>query len=586
MHPGHVFIDAKPVPGSDKVVAIFSWGHGRPEHHGSIGIIDPSYGPDEKQSLRVISKNSNYRDPWALSETAFLASQDTRMVFMDGYGNEKVLYEIPDEWRDNKLRLQEPRPVIRRERENSIASTVNPANPNGRLILMDVYQGRNMGGVKRGEIKKLLILETLPKPINFTGGMEPMTYGGSFTLERIVGTVPVDPDGSANFELPALRSFFFVALDENDQSVKRMQSFLTVMPGEVASCIGCHEERNTAPQRSNTVATALRRSPSPVTPVADYRGTDALGNRLDKSTGIPDVVDYTRDIQPILNNRCVSCHSPEKRSGGVSLVGHRTPLYTVSYYSITARGLVADGRNRAKSNYPPRTLGSSASRLLKIADNHHDVKLTDRERTLLRLWVETGATYLGTYAGLGNGMIGGYAENEQDMSDDRWPEVMAMKKVIQQSCIACHANGSELQLPLTASDETVAPPWNSYREKDARRRFSRNLIYDLTKPEQSTILMAPLAKSAGGYESCGKAILTGKNDPRYKTILTGIERTKQHLDEKKRFDMSGFVPRPQYIREMKKFGILPTEHDPASIVDMYDLEQRYWRSLWYVAVEK
>jgi mono/diheme cytochrome c family protein len=582
MHPGTVFIDAKPVPGSDKVVAIFSWGHGRTEHVGPVGIIDPRSGPDEQSAAKKISRNENYRDPWAFSETAFMASQDARVVFIDGEGNEQVIYELPAEWRERNLRLQEPRPVMPREREHPIASTVNPANPNGRLILMDVYQGRNMAGVKRGEIKKLLILETLPKPINFTGGMEPLTYGGSFTLERVVGTVPVDPDGSANFELPAMRSFFFVALDENDRSVKRMQSFLSVMPGEISSCIGCHEQRDAAPQRDNAVATALRRPPSPITPVADFRGMDACGYPLAQSTGIPDVLDFTRDIQPILDERCVACHSPEKRSGGVSLVGHRTPLYTVSYYNITARGLVADGRNMPKSNYPPRTLGSSASRLLMLADGkHHGVKLDDREKTLLRLWIETGATYLGTYAGLGNGMLGGYAENNQDKSDEKWPETMAMKQVIQQTCIACHAAGSERQLPLTPSDETVAPPWEPYSEKDARRRLSRNLVYDLTLPEQSTLLLAPLAKNAGGYESCGKAVFKDKHDPRYKTILAGIKRAKQYLDEVKRFDMEGFVPRPQYIREMKKYGVLPPEHNPATVVDTYELEQRYWRSLWY-----
>ena len=47
-------------------------------------------------------------------------------------------------------------------------------------------------------------------PIHYTGGMDPISYGGTFTLERIVGTVPVEADGSAYLELPALRSFFFV----------------------------------------------------------------------------------------------------------------------------------------------------------------------------------------------------------------------------------------------------------------------------------------------------------------------------------------------------------------------------------------
>jgi mono/diheme cytochrome c family protein len=582
MHPGTVFIDAKPIPGSDKIVAIFSWGHGRTEHAGAIGLIDPRSGPDNQAAAVKISKHDNYRDPWAFSETAFMASQDARLVFVGADGEEQLIYELPAEWRERKLRLQEPRPIIRRDRELAVASAVNPANPKGRLILMDVYQGRNMEGVQRGEIKKLLILETLPKPINFTGGMEPLTYGGSFTLERIAGTVPVDEDGSANFELPAMRSFFFVALDENNRSIKRMQSFLSLMPGEVSSCIGCHETRDAAPQRDNAVATALRRAPSPIIPVADFRGADACGNILQTSTGIPDVIDYTRDIQPILDEHCISCHSSAKRSGGVSLVGHRTPLYTVSYYNITARSLVADGRNLPKSNYPPRTLGSSASRLLKLADGrHHGVKLSARQNDLLRLWIETGATYLGSYAGLGNGMLGGYAENNQDKSDEAWPEVIAMKQVLQQTCISCHAAGSDRQLPLTPSDETVAPPWEPYRDKDARLRLSRNLVYDLTVPEESTLLLAPLSKAAGGYESCGQAVFKTKNDPRYKTILAGIIRAKEYLDDVKRYDMAGFIPRPQYIREMKKYGVLPPEHDPSTIIDVCELEQKYWRSLWY-----
>ena len=54
-------------------------------------------------------------------------------------------------------------------------------------------------------------------------------------MARVLGTVPVEPDGSASMELPALRSLFFVALDENDMSVKRMQSFVTLQPDERTS---------------------------------------------------------------------------------------------------------------------------------------------------------------------------------------------------------------------------------------------------------------------------------------------------------------------------------------------------------------
>ena len=112
-----------------------------------------------------------------------------------------------------------------------------------------MLHGRNMRRRGPGEIKKLLVLEQLPKPVNLNGTVEHNTsLHGTFTLKRILGTVPVEADGSAYLELPALRSLFFVALDEHDLAVKRMQSFVTLQPGEVTSCAGCHEHRTETPR--------------------------------------------------------------------------------------------------------------------------------------------------------------------------------------------------------------------------------------------------------------------------------------------------------------------------------------------------
>jgi cytochrome c553 len=581
LHPGIVYIDAKPIPNSESIVASFSWGHGAAEHAGSIGIIDPRQGPDNKSATKVISIDRNYRDPWAFSETAFLAAKETQMILMDGDGNEQVIYSLPDEWRQRNLWLHEPRPIIEREPERIIGTMTNPAKETGQLVLMDVYRGRNMTGVQPGEIKKLLVLETLPKPVNFTGGMEPMTYGGSFTLERVVGTVPVEEDGSANFELPATRGFFFVALDENDRAVKRMQSFHSVMPGEVTACIGCHEER-TEMMQMGKVTIASRRPASPITPIA----------------GIPDVIDYPRDVQPIWDKHCIQCHSPDKRDGNFNLSGGRGPMYSVSYSNIMAgthsaldnarygkETLVADGRNRPLGNYPPRTIGSSASVLYTkyCQKEHYGVELSEREKAVVRLWIETGATYLGTYAGLGSGMLGGYLRNTIDRTDLEWEETKAMQEVIKNNCSSCHTG--EKQLPISVSDE-IRHTWWIYPNgpNDSRRKYSRHLHFDLTQPDKSVLLLAPLSNEAGGYGLCNNPspVIADKNSEIYKTILAGIERAKVRLDEKKRFDMPGFVPRPEYIREMKKYGILPADHDPSQVVDVYDLEQRYWRSLWHV----
>jgi hypothetical protein len=615
MHPGIVYIDAKPIPNSEKIVASFSWGHGRVEHAGSIGVIDPRNGPDDKQSAKVITEASEYRDPWAFSETAFMAARNDRLELINGDGETYTLWQIPQEWQSqvnvgkvvrdsteiraklSPLFVHEPRPLVPHPRERMIGKISDEKKDYSEMTVVDVYHGRNMDGVKKGDIKKLLILETLPMPIHYTGGMEPLTYGGSFTLERVVGTVPVDPDGSAHFKLPPLRGFFFVALDENNLSVKRMQSFLSTMPGENFTCNGCHESRLETPRRDGLFPTASHRPADEITPIADYKGMDYLGRKI-SPTGIPDVIDYPRDIQPVWDKHCVACHHSEKREGHFNLSGSRGPMYSISYSNIMTgthsalqneqygkETLIADGRNRAQGNYPPRSLGTSASALYTkyCQKGHYGVELSEREKTLVRLWIETGAAYLGTYAGLGSGMLGGYAVNMLDRQDLEWEETKTMQKALQENCGSCHTK--ETQLPLSVSDE-IRHTWWVYPNdpNDSRRKYSRHLFFDLTKPEQSALLLAPMAKSDGGYESCGKAVLK-KGDENYHKILAGIERAKLQLDTVKRFDMPDFQPRQEYLREMKKFGILPPEQEPATTVNCYELDHKYWQSLWYKSEE-
>ena len=304
---------------------------------------------------------------------------------MDGQGNTDLVYRPAA---GSRLECHEPRPLRPRPREGVVPSRVDLSQGAGRLMLSDIYHGRNMAGVERGEIAKLLVLEQLPKPVNFSGGPWPLSVGGTFTLARVLGTVPVEPDGSACFEVPALRSLFFVALDENDLSVKRMQSFVSVQPGETAGCVGCHEQR-LEPPRAQSDPMALQRTPSRIEPFAD----------------VPDVLDFPRHVQPILDRHCVECHNPEQYDGRVDLTGDHTPLFSQSYWTIIQRSLIADGRNQPYGNRAPRTIGSGASQLLSYLDGtHYEAKLSEREYTTVRLWIETSATYPGTYAALGSGM--------------------------------------------------------------------------------------------------------------------------------------------------------------------------------------
>ena len=236
------------------MVLIRSPGHGATEHAGFVSTLSVKRGPDHLPSLQDISRSADFRDPWAVTENAFLVARNNTLVLMNEQGSVHTLYTLPREF--GAVWLHEPRPLVPRSPEPVIPPHVDLARSTGRYLLSNVYAGRNMAGVKPGEIKKLLVLESLPKPVNFTGGMDPLSYVGTFTLERVLGTVPVEADGSAYFEAPALRSLFFVALDDNDLAVKRMQSFTGVGPGETLGCVGCHEHRSVTPAGEVTAASA------------------------------------------------------------------------------------------------------------------------------------------------------------------------------------------------------------------------------------------------------------------------------------------------------------------------------------------
>ncbi len=578
LHPSTVMLDAKPIPGTNRVVASFSPGHGRNEHEGYVTIVDPRLGPDFQPFARKVSSEF-FRDPYPLSEDLFLVAREQQIGVLAGDGTYTPLYVLPPVWRssDERMKAQEPRPIRPRPHEHIVPDRVDLDQTTGTLALEDIYTGRRMEGVERGEIKELLVLEALPKPVNFTGGWEPISFGGTFTLERVLGTVPVEPDGSAHFAIPALRSIFFVALDERGRSVKRMQSFVTVQPGESFSCVGCHEPRTETPSNRATRSgrgLAMAHPADPIQPFAD---------------DIPDVFDFPRDIQPILDRHCVACHGYEKtakggpRAGGVILVGDRGPQYSHSYIELTLRNQFADGRNGGGNN-PPRSIGSGNSPLLdKLAGGHHGVQATAREQLLARLWIDSAAAYPGTYAALGTGMVG------RNTRTDGWGA--QTDKVLAERCASCHRDAR--RLPMHPGDDVLSLGFGGTRlnHADPRFRYSNQRLFNLSEPAHSLLLLAPLAAAAGGYAGTPAAVgpdakghpavFANLDDPDYQILLAAMTATKAQLDRIGRFDMPTFRPNEHYVREMKVYGVLAPDLPADAPLDVYATDQAYWRSLWY-----
>jgi len=605
MHPtGNVYIDAKPVPGTEKVIFVRA-GHCSNEHAGMLCLLSTANGLDDLSQIKQVGGRNGIRDPYPVSSSSFLAAEGNSILLVTGEGKASLVF------RSNKP-VHEPQFIRSRKRERVPASMVDWSKRTGKLFLSNVYIGRNLKGLKPGSIKKLLVMEQVPKPVNFHGGgSTPLGHGGKWTINRILGTVPVEADGSAFFEVPACRSIYLGILDQNDLSVKQMRSFITVMPGEHASCIGCHEDRTmTPPKGLNSIAAG--RAPNEIQPIA----------------GVPEIMDFPRDIQPILDRRCVSCHNAEKRSGGVNLTGDRGVTYSLSYYNLMlyqqikdGAGLgwpgVKDGKGEPLGNDAPYETFSSAAPLMKMIDgSHHDVKLTAHEQTMIRLWLDSATPYAGTYAAFGTGQIGGWWGLNKAVREmtEKWPSTGPGRQAMEKRCGACHNE----RMPMYVTDGVKLRHGDFEGFQRPTFRTSRHNIFNLTHPDKSLALMAALAKKSGGYAEgelpdqvrarsgrprgqrhirVGKkpqpfvhpVVFESKDDPDYQSILANVRAAGDRLNTIKRFDMPGFMPRYEYLREMKRYGVLPVDFDPKnpSPVDPYKLDMKYF-DLFYpqTAAEK
>ena len=272
------------------------------------------------------------------------------------------------------------------------------------------------------------------------------------------------------------------------------------------------------------------------------------------------------------------------------LTGDHGPMFSHSYFTLTVWRQIADGRNEAQSNYAPYTLGSGGSPLMKKLDGgHYDVKLTPHEQRVVQLWLDAGAAYPGTYAALGTGSIGGYIHNAEILNNDcDWPETQAAQPFFSR-CASCH-DTKKHPVAHSLSDEIGVSFWAPSMD-DPRLKYSRHIVFNLSRPEKSLIVLAPLARSAGGYGLCKPAgapaaadsqVFTTRDDPGCRALLAMCAAGKRHLDEFKRFDMPGFKPRAEYVREMKRYKLLPESFDvDRQPLDIYAIDRKYWDSFIY-----
>ena len=304
-YPNSLFFPRQ-IPGTNRLVAILSGYHG-PHRMGQLVIIDPSRGWHEEsgivqritghgEPIKPMTRDNlvggdwpMFLHPYPLSDKYFLVSckmnarSSWGVYLADVFDNLTLVYEVPG------YALLEPTPVLPRKQPMVIPDQVDLARNDATVYIGDVYAGQGLKGVPRGTIRQLRLVSY---DFGYRGlaGSDKIGYGGPWEAMRIIGTVPVEQDGSASFHVPANTPISLQTLDGEGKAVQLMRSWFTAMPGEKISCVGCHETPMDVP--ANTTNLAAKRPPRAVSPwYGPARGFD-----------------FEREVQPVLDKYCVSCH--------------------------------------------------------------------------------------------------------------------------------------------------------------------------------------------------------------------------------------------------------------------------------------
>jgi len=468
--------DARSIPGSRRVMFTGS------AHHnwfsGSVGIIDPDGGfnfpngltkvtadvtwpesgngpvdPVESPRYHPSGSYAAYYSPYPLSEQDFLVSANRGGKFvlylMDVDGNRELVYEgVNNIFHAMPLRPRPRPPTIvdrvawptRQQREKPKPGVIYSSN---------VYHG--VPPQLRGKAKYLRVLNIEHKTYTYWYKRPYLSTGPvvsgvqSEGVKRVLGTVPIEEDGSVAFRAPPGIPLHFQLLDENHRALQTMRSFTGVMPGEQRGCLGCHEMHSTTPQYEadalamaelpGGAATVRRGSSDRAAP--DTAATDARPSPVVTSLAMLegpreitpppwglDSVSYPRYVRPVLEKYCAKCHTGDgegrKKVDMTPRPGHLG--FDETYWLLTGRP--AWGRPYQKPENPPPGFGiadmimvegydqrdpvayqtpepmtrlSYKSRLIELVSSgkHNDVKVDPVSLRRLILWVDTMCPYRG-----------------------------------------------------------------------------------------------------------------------------------------------------------------------------------------------
>ncbi len=406
----HCVFEAKPIPGSHKVVFTASAHHA--QTMGSLVLLDPSVGTEGPPPMTRLTPEvcfpeiecwplTSYASPWPLSERCYLVAwgcEGQRVPGPAGWDRWHAVGRPADGmalyfydaatlsrdllWADPAIACGDPIPVRPRQRPPVIASQLAANAPaEGRFLLADIYQG--LDGVARGQVESLRLV-AIPAKTHPTMNFPSLGLTRDDPGKCVLGTVPVEADGSAYFRAPAGVIVFFQALDARGVAVQTMRSATHLQPGQTLSCIGCHEHRQRVPQVKPVLAAG--RAPSNV--LAGPEGSWPLR--------------FDRLVQPVLDARCVSCHNPQA-TNAVAAKLDLTPAKAyetlVAFGKPSLRDQVGDAYRRGFSVAGGGIAQKSALlAVLEAPQGHQGVQLDADARERLLTWLDTYAQRIGSFS--------------------------------------------------------------------------------------------------------------------------------------------------------------------------------------------
>ncbi len=484
---------ARPVPGhATKFVAVISGHHdvarigelvlfdtakGRHEADGAVQRI-PGYGKTVEPILRdglVRDSWPKFLHPWPLSDKYFIVSaqptaQSVWGIYLaDVFDNMILIKETPG------YALLEPVPLRPTKKPHVIPSRVQPKRDDAVVHMADVYAGPGLAGIPRGTVKKLRLFTYHFAYHGMGGQINRVGLDGPWDVKRIVGTVPVESDGSALFRIPANTPISVQPLDAEGKSLQLMRSWFVGMPGEHVSCIGCHERRNTAPPQRASIA--LDKPPSEIVPW--YGPTRGFS--------------FKREVQPVLDQHCVGCHAGDagpdgqfvpnfrrqpdvNTTAGSNAYNHGTQ-FSPSYLAL--RRFVRSPTIESDMHLlSPMDFHADTTRLIQLLrKGHYEVKLDAEDWDRLVTWIDLHTPAHGTWHEIvgeklvshqrerRRAMMMRYAGRDEDPEAIYEPEVSAKRPPVSASLDISSAAG----VSPSTSEKISLPGW-PFDADEAKRR--------------------------------------------------------------------------------------------------------------------